>query len=203
MSRYTGPKARVNRRLGALIYESNGASKGLERRPNPPGMHLRGKRPSNYGAALYEKKKIKHYYGLGEKQLRRYFDKASSLKGNTGEQMLLLCERRLDNVIRRVGLAKTRCQARQGVAHGHFLVNGQRVDRPSFEVRAGDVITVRNKPGIRSLYQSIMALGVEGTNIEWVSFDSENLTAAVQGDPGPADISLPVDANTVIEFMSR
>ena len=134
MSRYTGPKARINRRLGTLIYESNGASRGLERRPNPPGMHTRGRRPSNYGAALMEKKKIKHYYGLGEKQLRRYFDKATHQKGNTGEQLLMLCERRLDNVIRRVGLTKTRCQARQGVAHGHFRVNGSKVDRPSFRV---------------------------------------------------------------------
>jgi small subunit ribosomal protein S4 len=203
MSRYTGPKARINRRLGAMIYESNGASKGLERRPNPPGMHTRGKRPTNYGLALYEKKKIKHYYGLGEKQLRRYYDKASSLKGNTGEQLLLMCESRLDNIVRRVGLSKTRCQARQGVAHGHFFVNGSKVDRPSFQVRPGDVITIRNKPGLRNLYQSIMAQGVDGTGIDWVSFDNESMTATVQGVPGPTDISLPVDANMVIEFMSR
>lgn len=203
MARYTGPKARINRRLGALIYESNGASRGLERRPNPPGMHTRGRRPSNYGAALMEKKKIKHYYGLGEKQLRRYFDKATHQKGNTGEQLLLLCERRLDNVIRRVGLAKTRCQARQGVAHGHFRVNGTKVDRPSFQVRPGDVITLRNRPGIRNLYQAIMAHGVDGAGLEWVALDNETITATVQGAPAASDISLPVDANTVIEFMSR
>jgi small subunit ribosomal protein S4 len=166
-------------------------------------MHVRGRRPSNYGAALNEKKKIKHYYGLGEKQLRRYYSKASSLKGNTGEQLLLMCESRLDNVIRRVGMARTRCQARQGVAHGHFRVNGVKVDRPSFQLRPGDVITLRDRPAIRNLYQAIMAAGVEGTGIDWVSFDSETLTATVQGNPGPSDISLPVDANTVIEFMSR
>jgi small subunit ribosomal protein S4 len=150
-----------------------------------------------------EKKKIKHYYGLGEKQLRRYYAKASQQKGNTGEQLLIMCESRLDNVVRRVGLTRTRCQARQGVAHGHFRVNGTKVDRPSFQVRAGDVITVRNKPGLRNLYQSIMAQGVDGAGLEWVSFDNEALTATVQGAPGPTDISLPVDANTVIEFMSR
>jgi small subunit ribosomal protein S4 len=203
MSRYTGPKARINRRLGVLIYETNGAVRGLERRPNPPGMHTRGRRPSNYGLALMEKKKIKHYYGLGEKQLRRYYDRASALKGNTGENLLLLCERRLDNVIRRTGMTKTRGQARQGVAHGHFRVNGVTVDRPSFQVRPGDVITLKNKPGIRNLYQSIIAQGVEGGGLEWVAFDSETLTATVQGMPGATDISLPVDANTVIEFMSR
>ena len=203
MARYTGPKARINRRLGSLIYESNGASKALERRPNPPGMHTRGRRPSNYGAALMEKKKIKHYYGLGERQLRRYFDKASRQKGNTGEQMLLICESRLDNVVRRVGLAKTRCQARQGIAHGHFRVNGTKVDKPSFQVRPGDVVTIKSKGNVRNLYQGIMSMGVDGVGLEWVSFDNETMTATVQGTPGPSDISLPVDVNTVIEFMSR
>ena len=203
MARYTGPKARVNRRLGALIYENSGASKAMERRPQPPGMHTRPKRPSNYGSGLMEKKKVKHYYGLGERQLRRYFDKASRQKGNTGEQLLLICERRLDNVVRRVGLTKTRCQARQGIAHGHFRVNGIKVDKPSYQLRPGDVITLRPKNNIRELYQGIMAQGVDGAGIEWVAFDSESLTATVQGLPGPSDISLPVDVNIVIEFMSR
>ena len=203
MARYTGPKARINRRLGSLIYESAGASKALERRPNPPGMHTRGRRPSNYGAALMEKKKIKHYYGLGERQLRRYFDKASRKKGNTGEQLLLICENRLDNVVRRVGLTKTRCQSRQGIAHGHFLVNGTKVDKPSFQLRPGDVVTVRGRSNVRGLYQGIMAQGVEGAGLEWVSFDTETLTATIQGTPSASDISLPVDVNTVIEFMSR
>ncbi len=203
MARYTGPKARINRRLSSLIYESNGASKALERRNQPPGMHTRPKRPSNYGSALMEKKKIKHYYGLGERQLRRYFDKATRQKGNTGEQMLLMCERRLYNVIRRVGLAKTRCQARQGVAHGHFRVNGIKVDKPSYQLRPGDVVTVKPKSKVRDLYQGIMAIGVEGAGLEWVAFDNESMTATVQGVPSPSDISLPVDVNTVVEFLSR
>ena len=124
-------------------------------------------------------------------------------KGNTGEQLLLICESRLDNVIRRVGLAKTRCQARQGIAHGHFQVNGSKVDKPSFQVRPGDVITVKAKPNVHNLYQGIMSAGVDGVGLEWVSFDNESMTATVQGVPGPTDISLPVDVNTVIEFMSR
>ncbi len=203
MARYTGPKARINRRLGSLIYENSGASKALERRNHPPGMHTRTKRPSNYGSALMEKKKIKHYYGLGERQLRRYFDNATRQKGNTGEQLLLMCERRLDNVIRRVGLASTRGQARQGVTHGHFRVNGVKVDKPSYQLRPGDVVTVRAKPTVRNLYQGIIAQGVEGAGTEWVAFDNETMTATVQGVPGPSDISLPVDVNVVIEFMSR
>ncbi len=203
MARYTGPKGRINRRLQALIYEDNGAAKALDKRQQPPGMHTRFRRPSNYGAALMEKQKIKHFYGLGERQLRRYFEKATRQKGNTGENLLLLCEQRLDNVIRKVGLAKTRPQARQGVAHGHFLVNGQKVDRPSFMVRIGDVISVRPRKNVLQMYQKVREIGVEGEGCEWVGFDNDKLTATVQGKPSGSDISLPVDANTVVEFLSR
>ena len=203
MARYTGPKARINRRLGTLIYESSGASKALERRNQPPGMHVRGRRPSNYGIALMEKQKIKHYYGLGERQLRRYFDKATRAKGNTGENLLLICERRLDNIIRRVGLAKTRPQARQGVAHGHFRVNGVKVDKPSFQVRPGDIITLKTKDNLRSMYQDIIGAGVDGQPSDWIGFDGDTYTITILGNPGPSDISLPVDANTVVEFLSR
>ena len=131
MARYHGPKARINRRLGFQVYESHGAIKAMERRDNPPGMHTRPRRPSNYGLALREKQKIKHYYGLGERQLRRFFESVRHKKGNTGQQMMQLLERRLDNVIRRAGFVKTRPQARQGIVHGHFRVNGVKVTKPS------------------------------------------------------------------------
>ncbi|MFO0264561.1 MAG: 30S ribosomal protein S4 [Planctomycetota bacterium] len=204
MSRYTGPKGRVNRRIGMLIYENGGASRAMERRGNqPPGMHTRAKRPSNYGNALTEKHQLKHYYGLGERQLRRYFEKAGTMKGNTGENLLIICESRLDNVIRRVGLTATRPQARQGVAHGHFRVNGVKVDRPSYMLRPGDVVTIRPQLNVLTLYRNIAAQGVEGQGIEWASLDSENLTINVTGAPGASDISLPVDGNVVVEFMSR
>ncbi|MFN5320649.1 MAG: 30S ribosomal protein S4 [Planctomycetota bacterium] len=204
MSRYTGPKGRVNRRIGMLIYENGGASRAMERRGNqPPGMHTRAKRPSNYGKALTEKQKIKHYYGLGERQLRRYFEKAGKMKGNTGENLLIICESRLDNVIRRVGLTATRPQARQGVAHGHFRVNGVKVDRPSYMLRPGDVVTIRPQLNVLTLYRNIAGQGVEGQGIEWAKLDSENLTINVTGAPGASDISLPVDGNVVVEFMSR
>jgi small subunit ribosomal protein S4 len=111
--RYTGPKARINRRLATLVYETAGAAKALERRDNPPGMHVKGRKLSNWGLASAEKQKIKHYYGPGEKQLfRRYYHLVSSKKGNTGEQILTMCERRPDNVVRRAGSTKTRPQAR-------------------------------------------------------------------------------------------
>ena len=202
MSRHTGPKARINRRLATLIYEDSGAARALERRDNPPGVHTRGRRPSNYGLALKEKQKIKHYYGLGERQLRRYFKKVSHTKGNTGEQLLTMCERRLDNVIRRAGFTKTRPQARQGITHGHFAVNGIKVTSPSYMLRPGDVITVRARENLQHLYQRTLA-EVESQPTEWIAFDPETLRATMQGMPDPADVSLPVDVNIVIEFMSR
>jgi small subunit ribosomal protein S4 len=202
VARYTGPKARVNRRLGTLIYETAGATRAMDRRPQPPGMHVRGKRPSNYGAALQEKQKIKHYYGLGERQLRRYFDAASRKPGNTGELLLLMCESRIDNVVRRVGFTKTRPQARQGVTHGHFWVNGAKVTKPSYLLRPGDVVEVRARESLKNLYRGVIANSAPGT-LDWVSFDSENLRATILGKPGPSDISLPVDANSVVEFLSR
>ena len=202
MARNTGPKARVNRRLGAMIYESRGATRAYERREQPPGMHTRPRRPSNYGIALMEKQKIKHYFGLGERQLRRYFDKATRMKGNTGQQLLLICERRLDNVVRRAGFTTTRPQARQGVAHGHFQVNGIKVNKPSYMLRPGDVISLRPRENLKNLYKSIISEN-SADSPEWVAFDSEGLQATVQREPGPEDVSLPVDANTVVEFLSR
>lgn len=202
MARHTRPKARINRRLGALVYESSGAKRAWERRESPPGMHVRAKRPSNYGLALYEKQKIKHYYGLGERQLRRYFDIASRKKGNTGQNMMILCEQRLDNVIRRSGLTKTRPQARQGVVHGHFQVNGIKVTKPSYQIRPGDVITVRNRENLLIFYR-VMAEGNSTDAPDWVTYDPETLRVTLLGAPGPSDISLPVDVNMVVEFLSR
>lgn len=203
MSRYTGPKARVNRRFGALLYESAGAARAFGKRgDNPPGMHPKGRRTSNYGTALAEKQKIKYYYGLGERQLRRYFADAVRKKGNTGETLLLICERRLDNVVRRVGLTKTRPQARQGVVHGHFRVNGVKVTSPSYILRPGDVIEVNNRESIKNVYRGVIANNAPAP-VDWLSFDTENLRVTMAGAPGPSDISLPVNANIVVEFLSR
>lgn len=165
-------------------------------------MHLRTKRPSNYGTGLYEKQKIKHYYGLGERQLRRLFDKANRMKGNTGQQLLLLCERRLDNVVRRAGFTHTRPQARQGVVHGHFQVNGIKVNKPSYLLRPGDVVTVRPRKNLQINYRGHFEERPVDS-LDWLAIDPETLRATVQGLPGPSDISLPVDANLVVEFLSR
>ena len=202
MARYTGPKARINRRLGMQIYESAGARRAADRRDHPPGMHTRGRRPSNYGLGLMEKQKIKHYYGLGERQLRRYYDKAAHSKGNTGTNLLTTCERRLDNVVRRSGFTKTRPQSRQGIVHGHFQVNGVTVNKPSYMLRPGDIITVRPRKNLQLLYRA-MAEESEGESLDWVGFDKETLRASVQNLPTADDISLPVDVNVVVEFLSR
>src|SRR5918994_1917541 len=190
MARYHAAKARVNRRLGFLLFENAGAARALERRDSPPGMHPRGRRTSNYGTALSEKQKIKYYYGLGERQLRRFFNTVVHKQGNAGELLLIMCERRLDNVIRRAGLTKTRPQARQGIVHGHFLVNGVKVTTPSFLVKPGDIVTVRAKEPIYNIYKAV--IGASGPNTpDWLSVDTEHLRVNVQGNPGPSDISLP------------
>lgn len=202
MGRHTGPKARINRRLGAMVFESSGAIRASERRDYPPGMSQRRRKPSNYALALIEKQKIKYYYGLRERQLRRYFDAAKRQQGNTGEQLLILCERRLDNVIRRAGFAETRPQARQGAAHGHFQVNGRTVTVPSIRINAGDVISVRNRPNVKSLYASLIESG--STNeTDWIEVDSDNLTATITALPTFEDVSLPVEVGKVIAFLSR
>lgn len=202
MSRYTGPKARINRRLGAMIFENSGAARASDRRPNPPGMQLARGRRSTYGQALAEKQKIKYYYGLGERQLRRLFDAARRQKGNTGSHLLELCERRLDNVVRRAGFAFSRPQARQGIAHGHFLVNGKRVDIASYSVRPGDVIEVKNRKNLVEFYSGVRAQQ-EVPMTDWLSVSGDSLAVTVARFPGPEDISLPVEVGMVIELLSR
>ncbi|MFQ5733454.1 MAG: 30S ribosomal protein S4 [Planctomycetaceae bacterium] len=202
MGRHTGPKARINRRLGAMVFESAGAIRSSERRAFPPGPQTRRRKQSTYGLALAEKQKIKYYYGLREKQLRRLFARARRLKGNTGEQLLVLCERRLDNVIRRAGLAFTRPQARQGAAHCHFQINGRTVRTPSIQVSPGDVIRVRNRPNLQANYRGI----VEASTIEpceFLSVDPAKLEVIVTALPGYEDVSLSVDVGQVVAFLSR
>ncbi len=203
MGHYTGPKARINRRLGGIIFEDAGARKAYENRDFPPGMHQRRRKVTDYGIALTEKQKIKYYYGLREKKLRRYFEKAKHIKGNTGENLMILCERRLDNVVRRAGFCSTRPQARQGIVHGHFCVNGQKVDRPSYLVRPGDTITIRNRPNLKKLYAELAQAPRQEGGTGWLGFDASELQATVGALPGPEDISLPVEINTVVAFLSR
>ncbi|MCA8991420.1 MAG: 30S ribosomal protein S4 [Planctomycetaceae bacterium] len=202
MGRYTGPKARINRRLGFQVFENAGAIRAFERKEYPPGMVQRRRKLSDYGLALIEKQKIKFYYGLRERNLRIYFDKARKMAGNTGENLMILCERRLDNVVRRAGFCLTRPQARQGIVHGHFLVNGKRVDRPSFRVKVGDVVSVKNRPNLKKLYQELAG---QGNKVEcsWINFDDTDLRAVVTSLPNFEDVSLSVEVGKVVAFLSR
>lgn len=202
MGRYTGPKGRVNRRLGAMVFENAGAIRALEKRPSPPGMAERRRKLSTYGMALADKQKIKYYYGLREAQLRRYFTNAKAQKGNTGDILLVMCERRLDNVIRRAGFTMTRLQARQGVVHRHFQLNGKTVNKPSIFVNPGDVITIRPRPNLKKMYQEVVEGGSRQPN-DWIMFDAKGLEATVTALPTVKDVSLPINILQVVAFMSR
>ena len=202
MGRYTGPKARVNRRLGFQVFESAGAIRAMERKPFPPGMAQKRRKTSIYGLALTEKQKIKFYYGIREQQLRRYFQAAKRQKGNTGAHLMTTCERRLDNVVRRAGFTHTRPQARQGIVHGHFQLNGRTVTKPSIMVKAGDVVTVKNRPNLKKLYGELVASGTRN-DVNWISFDADSLKAIVTTLPSLDDVSLKVDVGQVVAFMSR
>lgn len=202
MGRYTGPKARVNRRLGFQVFESAGAVRALERKPNPPGMAQKRRKVSNFGLAFAEKQKIKFYYGLREQQLRRYFAISKRQKGNTGAHLMTMCERRLDNVVRRAGFTLTRPQARQGIVHGHFQLNGRTVNKPSILVNAGDVVSVKNRPNIKKLYTDLLSAG-NRTDVAWINSDAAAQKAIVTTLPTADDVSLPVDVGQVVAFMSR
>jgi small subunit ribosomal protein S4 len=167
---------------------------------NPGGT--RRKKVSEYGAQLKEKQKVKFVYGVQEKQFHKYYLKASNMKGITGDNMLRLLELRLDNVVFRLGLAKTRRMARQVVGHGHIRVNGQKVDIPSYQVKVGDVITLRPRSAESEMFKSLR----EGTSVltpKWLSFDAPNLTGNVSALPAREDIDLQVAENMIVEYYSR
>ena len=167
---------------------------------NPGGN--RRKKVSEYGAQLKEKQKVKFVYGILEKQFHKYYLKATNMKGVTGDNMLQLLELRLDNVVYRLGLAKTRRMARQVVTHGHVLVNGQKVDIPSYSVKVGDVITLRQRSAEKEMFKVLR----EGTTVvtpKWLTFDAPNLTGTVNALPAREDIDLAIAENMIVEFYSR
>ena len=167
---------------------------------NPGGN--RRKKTSEYGAQLKEKQKVKFVYGVQEKQFHKYYLKASNMKGITGENMLRLLELRLDNVVFRLGLAKTRRMARQIVGHGHIRVNGQKVDIPSYQVKVGDVITLRPRSAESEMFKSLRE-GTTVTTPKWLSFDAPNLTGNVTALPTREDIDFEVAENMIVEYYSR
>ena len=192
------PIARRCRALDISPAVMGYANKKSHRNPNGN----RRKKVSEYGAQLKEKQKVRFIYGVLEKQFRHYFVKASNMKGVTGENMLQLLELRLDNVVYRLGLAKIRRMARQVVGHGHIRVNGKKVDIPSYQVKAGDVITLRQRSMESEMFKSLR----EGTSVllpKWLTFDAQNLTGTVAALPSREDIDYEVQENMIVEFYSR
>ena len=158
---------------------------------------------SDYGMQQREKQKAKFIYGVSEKQFRGYYDKASRMKGQTGEELIILCERRLDNIAFRSGLARTRREARQIVTHGHLLVNGKQVDIPSYLVEEGDVIEVREKSRSKELFKNIKEVNASFGVVEWLDSDIENLKVKVEKFPTREEIDIPVEERMIVEFYSK
>ena len=175
---------------------------GNKKSTRTPGNANRRRKVSEYGIQLKEKQKVKFIYGVLEKQFHKYYLKASHMKGITGDNMLQLLELRLDNVVYRLGLGKTRRMARQVVTHGHILVNGRKVDIPSYTVKAGDVITVRQQSSQLEMFKVLR----EGTSVvtpKWLTFDAPTLTGKVEALPQRDDIDFELQENLIVEFYSR
>lgn len=213
MSRYIGPTTRLSRREGVNLMlkpiRDETGKNPLEReyKNYPPGMHMwrRGK-SSDYAVRLREKQKVKRHYGVLERQFRRYYALAERYPGNTGEALLQILERRLDNVVYKTRFAAGRRGARQAVVHGHFLVNGRKVDRPGCLVEVGDRITVRKRDKSENYVRAQMQL-IEGVSNppaqSWLVVDPEKLTATVVALPGRDDVLIPVEEQLIVEFCSR
>ena len=205
MARYTGPRAKLCRKFGENIFGTAKYDKILNKRKFPPGQHGRTMRrkPSDYSIHLREKQKMRNIYCLLEKQFSNYFVKASKMGGVTGDNLLVLLERRLDNTVYRLGFATTRMQARQFVNHGHFMVNGRKVDIPSFLCKAGDIIEVR--PGSRGMKMLTDAMdNTETTSpYSWLTVDKENMRGQFETIPAAADIPNTVDLRLIVEFYSK
>jgi small subunit ribosomal protein S4 len=208
MGRITGPVCRLCRRDGLKLFLKGSRCDtpkcAFERRSTPPGMvQKRRSKPTEYGVHLREKQKVKHYYGVLERQFRTYFARAERGKGNTGETLMSLLERRLDNVVHRLGFAASRAAARQFVLHGHITVNGRRLDVPSYLVRAGDVIRVKNRTGSLQLAHSALA----DFRRDVPDFLSRSEGGVPEGRvdrlPVSDDVSIPVQANLIIELCSK
>ena len=204
MSRNLDPKGKIVRRLGINIFGNPKFDRLLERRPNPPGETKRRRpRLSEYGRQLVEKQKIRFSYGLTEKQFRIVFRNAKKIKGVTGDNMLILLERRLDNIIYRLGMAATRSQARQIVNHGHIRVNERKVTIPSYIGKADDTITVKGKDSSRKLMQDSIASNIDREIPEWLSLSKVDMTGKINRLPEKGDIPTVGDEQLVVEFYSK
>lgn len=209
MARYTDSSCRLCRREGLKLFSKGdrcySEKCSFERRDYVPGDHgqLHKKQRSDYGIQLREKQKLKRMYGLQEKQFRGYFEKADKQKGITGTNLLILLERRMDNMVFRMGFANSRTEARQLVSHGHFLVNGKPVNIPSYLLKTGDEISVkegsRNVTRIMGALETVVRRGVP----QWLELDKDNFKASVKMIPAREDLTMPVQEQLVVELYSK
>ncbi|MDR4889258.1 30S ribosomal protein S4 [Fredinandcohnia sp. QZ13] len=200
MARYTGPSWKLSRRLGISL---SGTGKELEKRPYAPGQHgpNQRKKLSEYGLQLQEKQKLRHMYGVNERQFRNTFSNASKMQGILGENFMILLESRLDNLVYRLGLARTRRAARQLVNHGHILVDGNRVDIPSYRVKPGQTITVREKS--RNLVTIKEAIEATSFVPEYLTFDADKLEGTYTRLPERSELPAEINEAFIVEFYSR
>ncbi|WP_075620077.1 30S ribosomal protein S4 [Paenisporosarcina indica] len=200
MSRYTGPAWKLSRRLGLSL---SGTGKELEKRPYAPGQHgpNQRKKISEYGLQLQEKQKLRHMYGVNERQFRTLFDKAAKMPGKSGENFMILLDTRLDNIVYRLGLARTRRGARQLVNHGHVMVDGKRVDIPSYRLKAGQEISLREK----SQNLDIVNESMEVNNFvpEYLSFDADKKVGTFVRLPERGELSAEINEALIVEYYSR
>ena len=199
MSRYTGSTYRKSRRLGFSVLENG---KELARRPYAPGQHGSDrKKVSDYGVQLQEKQKVRFMYGLNEKQFRKIFDEAGKMKGVHGEIFLRLLESRLDNLVYRIGFSTTRKGARQLVNHGHITVNGKKVDIPSYRVKPGDVISVKDSDKELAIIKS--SLEATHNRVEYVTYDDKKMVATYVRYPERSELNADINESLIVEFYNR
>ena len=200
MARYTGPSTKIARKFGEPIF---GADKDFEKRNYPPGQHglaSKRKKKSEYGTQLKEKQKVKYTYGLLEKQFRNLYEKASRMKGQKGENLIILLESRLDNLVYRMGIAPTRAAARQLVSHAHITLNGVVCNIPSANVKPGDVVAVRERSKSLEVITNSVASAVK---YSWIEFDAKSLTGKYINTPVRTEIPETINEQLIVELYSK
>jgi len=208
LARYTGPVCRLCRREGSELFlkgERCFTDKcAIKRRSYPPGQHGQGRvKVSDYGVQLREKQKVRRIYGILENQFRGYFEQADRMKGVTGENLLFILERRLDNVIYRLGFATSRTEARQLVRHGHFTLNGRKVNIPSIQAKAGDVLQLREKSRkMAAINESLEAVVRRGMP-QWLELDKDAFKGTIKALPVREDITMPIQEQLIVELYSK
>jgi len=201
MARYTGPKSKIARKFREPIF---GPDKTLAKKNYGPGMHgpsKRKRKQSEYAVQLQEKQKAKYTYGILEKQFRKMFEKAAASKGITGENLLQICESRLDNVVYRLGISNSRAGARQLVSHKHIVVNGEVVNVPSYHLRSGDKVSVREKS--KSLTIIVSSLGANSSKFDWLSWDNNSMTGTFISAPHREQIPENIKEQLIVELYNK